>query len=79
IYYMIVSSKFADDFEDTIASIKMETDISEVVLLEAEALVAVVEAKLRAPLQLTLASDGIQRLFTQSGRLTAEAVREFLA
>jgi hypothetical protein len=79
IYYIIVSSYFVDDFDDTIASIKMETDISEVVLIEAEALVAIVEAKLRAPLQLTLASDGIQRLFTQSGRLTAESVREFLA
>jgi len=79
IYYIIVSSYFVDDFDDTIASIKMETDISEVVLLDAEALVAIVEAKLRAPLQLTLASDGIQRLFTQSGRLSAEMVREFLA
>ena len=76
---MIVSSYFADDFDDAIASIKMETDISEVVLLEAEALVAIVEAKLRAPRQLTLASDGIQRLFTQSRRLSADAVREFLA
>jgi len=79
IYYVIVSSYFADDFDDAIASIKMETDISEVVLLEAEALVAIVEAKLRAPRQLTLASDGIQRLFTQSGQLAAESVREFLA
>lgn len=78
IYYIIVSSYFADDFDDAIASIKMETDISEVVLLEAEALVAIVEAKLRAPLELTLASDGIQRLFTKSGRLSVKAVREFL-
>jgi hypothetical protein len=78
IYYVIVSSYFTDDFDDTIASIKMETDISEVVLLEAEALVAIVEAKLRAPLQLTLASDGIQRLFTSSGRLSVDEVREFL-
>jgi hypothetical protein len=79
IYYIIVSSYFADDFDDMIASIKMETDVSEVVLLDANALVAIVEAKLRAPLQLTLASDGIQRLFTKSGRLSIEAVREFLA
>ena len=79
IYYLIVSSSFADDFDDTIASLKMETDVSEVVLLEAEALVAIVEAKLRAPLQLTLGPDGIQRFFTKSGRLTAGMVREFLA
>jgi hypothetical protein len=78
IYYIIVSSSFADDFDDAIASIKMETEVSEVILLEAEALVAIVEAKLRAPLQLTLGPDGIQRLFTKSGRLTARMVREYL-
>jgi hypothetical protein len=79
IYYVIVSSSFADDFDDTIASIKMETEVSEVILLEAEALVAIVEAKLRAPLQLTLGPDGIQRFFTKSGRLTAAMVRDYLA
>jgi hypothetical protein len=62
-----------------IASIKMETDVSEVILLEAEALVAVVEAKLRAPLELGLGLDGIQRLLTKSGILTAAMVREYLA
>jgi hypothetical protein len=77
-YYVIVSSSFADDFDDTIASIKMETEVSEVILLEAEALVAIVEAKLRAPLQLTLGPDGIQRFFTKSGGLTAAMVREYL-
>lgn len=78
IYYLIVSSAFADDFDDTIASIKMETDVSEVILLEAEALVTIVEAKLRAPLQLTLGPDGIQRFFTKSGQLTTTMVREYL-
>ena len=78
IYYIIVSSSFADDFDDTIASIKMETEVSEVILLEAEALVAIVEAKLRAPLQLTLGPDGIQRFLTKSGRLNAAMVREYL-
>lgn len=34
--------------------------VSEVILLEAEALVAIVEAKLRAPLEITLGLDGIQ-------------------
>ncbi len=79
IYYVIVSSSFADDFDDTIASIKMETEVSEVVLLEAEALVTIVEAKLRAPLQLTLGPDGIQRFFAKSGGLTAAMVRDYLA
>jgi hypothetical protein len=53
--------------------------ISEVILLEADALVAIVEAKLRAPLQLTLGPDGIQRFFTKSGGLTAAMVRKYLA
>jgi hypothetical protein len=78
IYYVIVSSSFADDFDDTIASIKMETEVSEVILLEAEALVAIMEAKLRAPLQLTLGPDGLQRLFTKSSGLTTAMVREYL-
>jgi hypothetical protein len=79
IYYVIVSSSFSDDFDDTIASMKMETEVSEVILLEAEALVAIVEAKLRAPLQLTLGPDGVQRFLTKSGGLTATMVREYLA
>jgi hypothetical protein len=79
LYYVIVSSSFSDDFEDMIASIKMETDISEVILLEAEALVVIVEAKLRDPLELTLGLDGIQRFLTKSGSLTTAMVREYLA
>ncbi len=78
IYYMIISSKFTDDFEDAIRSIKMETSINEVILVEADALVAMVDAKLRAPLQITLGPDGLQRLFSVSDIITAEKVREQL-
>jgi hypothetical protein len=78
IYYFIISSKFADDFDDAIRSIKMETDVNEVCLVEAEALVAMVNARLRAPLQVTLGPDGLQQLFTVSGVLSAEAVNETL-
>lgn len=78
IYSVIVSSSFADDFDDAIAGMKMETDVSEVGLLEAEALVAMVDAKLRAPLEVNLGSDGLQRLFTRSGRLNEAIVREYL-
>ena len=49
IYYVIVSSQFHDDFDDLIRGLKMETDISEVCLLEAPALVAMVDAKLAEP------------------------------
>ena len=78
IYYFIISSEFADDFDEAIRSIKMETDVNEVCLVEAEALVAMVEARLRAPLQVTLGPDGLQRLFTVSGVLSVETVNETL-
>jgi len=78
IYYLIVSNTFVDDFDDTIRSIKMETHVSEVTLLQAAALVEMVDAKLRAPLQITLGPDGLQRLFSVSGVVSAETVREQL-
>ena len=77
IYYMIVSSFFSDDYDDPIRSIKMETDVSEVCLVEAEALVEIVDAKLRNPLQITLGSDGLQQLFANSGILSGSSVKEF--
>lgn len=78
IYYSIISSKYSTDFDDSIRSIKMETDVSEVILVEVEAIVEMVDAKLRSPLDVTLGSDGFQQLFTASGLLTAENVRELL-
>jgi hypothetical protein len=79
IYYIIVSSGFKDDYDDSVRSLKMETDISEVILVETEALVAMVDAKLRDPRVVSLGSDGLQRLFSVSGILTADDVRETLA
>ena len=76
IYFMIISSSFADDFDDTIRSIKMETGVNAVLLLEAEALVEMVDVKLRNPLQITLGSDGIQYLFSSSGVITPQMVKE---
>jgi hypothetical protein len=78
LYYALVSSGFKDEFDDLIRGLKMETEISEVVLVEAEALVIMVDAKLRDPNQLTLGPDGLQRLFCKSGILTAQDVREEL-
>ena len=52
--------------------------MNEVGLVEADTLVALVDAKLRAPLQVTLGPDGIQRLFSVSGVLSADTVRESL-
>ncbi len=78
IYYLIVSSGFTDDYEDAIRSLKMETDVNEVCLVEADALVAMVEAKMRSPREVSLGPDGLQRLFSASGVLSADAVRENL-
>ncbi len=79
VYYIILSSQFSDDYDDPIRSLKMETDISEVILMEADALVAMVDTKLRASLEVALGPDGLQRLYTVSSVLTAEAVREMIA
>lgn len=76
IYFFIISSSFAGDHDDVIRSIKMETDVREILLVEVEALVALVDTKLRDPL-LTLGSDGIQRLFANSGILSEADVKEF--
>lgn len=78
IYYAIVSSGFADDFDDAIRTIKMETDVNEVCLIEAEALVAIVDAKMRDQRQVTLGPDGLQRLFSDSGVLTENIIRTTL-
>ncbi len=78
IYYLIVSSEFGDDYEDAIRSLKMETDVNEVCLVEADALVVMVEAKMRSPREVSLGPDGLQRLFSMSGVLSADSVRENL-
>ncbi|MGC1408710.1 MAG: hypothetical protein WA864_07175 [Acetobacteraceae bacterium] len=78
IYYVIISSSFADDFDDLIRSLKMETNINEVCLVETTALVSIVDQRLRAPLAVALGPDGIQRLFSASGIITADDVLEHL-
>jgi hypothetical protein len=79
IYYLVVSSYFQDDGDDLIRTLKMDTDINEVILMEADALVAMVDMKLRDPHQVTLGPDGLQRLFTSSGILEAEDVKEMFS
>ena len=76
VYYMIVSSGFRDDFDHSIRTLKMETGINEVCLLNADALVELVDIKMRAPRDLSLGSDGLQRIFAVSGVITVEQVRK---
>jgi hypothetical protein len=61
-----------------IRSLKMETDVNEVCLVEAAALVEIVDQKLRAPLALSLGSDGIQVLFSSSGLISKSHVLDNL-
>jgi hypothetical protein len=78
VYYMIVSSGFTDDGDDLIRMLKMDTDVNEVILLNVDALVSMVDVRLRDPQQVSLGPDGLQRLFTSSGILAADDVRELL-
>ena len=79
LYYLIISSRFQDDFDDLIRGLKMDTDINEICLMESEALLVMVDLKLRDPAALSLGPDGMQRLFCKSGILNADTVREELA
>jgi hypothetical protein len=56
----------------------METNVNEVCLVEASALVELVNQRLRAPLSVGLGPDGIQRLFSSSGIIAAANVLETL-
>lgn len=77
IYFMVISSAFSGDHDDVIRGLKMDTDAREILLVEASALIALLEARLRDPL-LTLGPEGIQRLLASSGVLTEADVREFV-
>jgi hypothetical protein len=79
IYYLVISSSFADDYDDAIRSLKMDTDVNEVCLVEADALVAMVDARMRHPQEVSLGPDGLQRIFSVSGVLSADLIREALA
>lgn len=76
IYFMVISSSFTGDHDDVIRGLKMETDVREVLLVEASALVALLETKLRDPM-LTLGPEGIQRLLADSGILSEADIKEF--
>jgi hypothetical protein len=47
--------------------------------IEYKAIVAIIEAKLRTPLLLSLGPDSLQRLSTKSGAHTAAMVRDYLS
>lgn len=76
IYFFVISGSFSGDHNDVIKSIKMDTDVKEVRLVEVRALIALLEQKLRNP-SFSLGPDGILQLFSESGILTEADVTEF--
>ena len=77
LYFMIISSSFSGDHDDTVRSLKIDMNVNEILLVEVKALLAMLEGKLRNP-DVSLGSEGIQRLLASSGVLTESEVREFL-
>jgi hypothetical protein len=82
IYFAVVSGAFTDSGKDAIRTLKITTDIEEVRLIEAEALLSLLETRLREPkFSLGLGEVGgigVQAFFAESGLLTAADVREEL-
>jgi hypothetical protein len=77
IYFMIISSSFSGEHDDAIRGIKIDTPVNEVILAEVNALLAMVENKLRDPM-INLGPESLQRLFANSGVLSESDVRNYL-
>ena len=77
LYFMVISSTFTGNHDDAIRSLKIDTNVNEVLLVEVKSLLAMLEGKLRNP-NVSLGPDGIQRLLASSGLLVETDVREFL-
>jgi len=77
LYFMVISSAFTGDHDDAIRTLKIDTNVNEVLLVEVKSLLAMLEGRLRNP-NVSLGPDGIQRLLASSGLLTEGDVREFL-
>lgn len=77
IYFLIISNKFNGNNEAAIRRIKIETHVNEVILAEVEALLAMVDRKLRDSM-ITLGPEGLQGLLAFSGVLTKNSVIDFI-
>jgi len=80
VYFAVFSSGFDTDRPDAVRRLKIETDIQEVRLVEAGALLELLETRLRDPMftlgPTTADGPGIQDLFAESGVLTSAEVQE---
>jgi len=77
IYFIVISSFFTGNFDNAIRSIKIETDIQEVIFLEASGLITLLEEKLKNN-DLNLGPKGVQSILTQSGVITDSDIKKFL-
>lgn len=77
VYYLVISSDFKGENEEAIKSIKLETDAKEILLLKADLLLFILELKLKDS-GIGLGSDGLQRVFANSGAVTKEDIQEVL-
>lgn len=76
IYFMVISSGFIGEYDKASRALKIETGVSEVILVEVNSLLLLLENKLRNP-EITLGPKHIQKLLAASGLLTAVTVQDF--
>lgn len=82
IYFAVISGDIIGEGRDAIRTLKISTDIQEVRLIEVEALLILLETRLRNPSfglgPGDLGEPGVQNFFAESGVLTTADVRENL-
>lgn len=82
IYFAVISAEFTDSGREAIRTLKISTDIQEVRLIEVEALLILLENRLRDPSfglgPGDLGGPGVQDFFAESGVLSTSDVREEL-
>jgi len=77
VYFAVISSSFNGAFENVVRSLKIETDIREVLFIEVAALVTFLEYKLSNP-GVDLGPSGLQGILVQSGVITDADMTEYL-
>lgn len=76
VYFMVISNAFVGDFDEGIRSLRMETGVNEVLLVEVSALLQMLEARLKDR-EVNLGPRSIQKLLASSGVLGSKKVRGF--
>ena len=81
VYFAVISSEFDGEAKEVIKSLKIDTDIQEVLLIEADALLSILEKDLR-DVEFDLGSGydraGFQDILTESGIIDTTKIQEEL-